>query len=112
LFHLDLLVKVRPMRHSLPARFLLIFSLLFAQMGGLVHGISHVREAQSQDQSAQHDKLCELCATFAQIGSAIGSSSIHFETSSNHEARHPENFTATHTSLFVAFTARAPPCSA
>lgn len=109
---LGLLVKVRPMRHSLFARFLLIFALLFAQMGGLTHGISHAMADQSQDQSLPHDKLCDLCAAYAQIGSAIGSNSVHFELATCHETTHQVLFTPTTYSSFAAFAARAPPCSA
>ncbi len=109
---LGLLVKVRPMRHSLFARLLLIFALLFAQLGGLAHGISHAMADQSQDQSLPHDKLCDLCAVYAQLGSAIGSNTVHFELASCHETVHHVLFAPTTCSSFVAFSARAPPYSA
>ena len=47
-------------------RLLLVFALLFVQQGGLAHAIEH---AASQ-QTLPHDKPCELCATYAQLGSA------------------------------------------
>ncbi len=56
------------MRHSLFTRLLLITALLFAQMGGLAHGITHTLADQGSDQSLPHDKHCDLCATYAQIG--------------------------------------------
>jgi hypothetical protein len=56
---------------------LFIFALLFAQQCGVVHALHHVIEEQ-QDHSLPHDKLCDLCAEYAQIGSAIGSSLVFF----------------------------------
>ena len=100
------------MRHSLPARFLLIFALLFAQMGGLTHGISHAMADQSQDQSLPHDKLCDLCAAYAQLGSAIGSGTVHFEFASCHETTYQLLATPAIAASFFAFAARAPPYSA
>lgn len=100
------------MRHSLFARLLLIFALLFAQLGGLTHGISHAMADQSKDQSLPHDKLCDLCAVYAQIGSAIGSNVVHFELAACHDTPHRALFTTTTSVAFAAFAARAPPCSA
>jgi hypothetical protein len=102
------------MRSPLLTRFLLIVALLFAQTGGLVHGISHTLTEQSQgsDQSLPHNQHCDLCAAYAQIGSAIGSSSIGIASSENLEApyfSYPGSYTS---STFVAFAARAPPYSA
>jgi hypothetical protein len=102
------------MRSSLPTRFLLIFALLFAQMGGLAHGISHIlaERTQNSDQSLPHDKYCGQCAAYGQIGGAIGSSGLSFADSENFEALHfnePVSYTS---STFVAFAARAPPYSA
>jgi hypothetical protein len=102
------------MRSSLFTRLLLIFALLFAQLGGLVHGISHTLAEQSQgsDQSLPHDKHCDLCAAYAQISSAIGSSSISFASSKNFETLHFNNPASYTSNTFVAFAARAPPYSA
>ena len=102
------------MRSSLFTRLLLIFALLFAQLGGLVHGISHTLAEQSQgsDQSLPHDKHCDLCAAYAQISSAIGSNSISFASSENFETLHFNNPASYTSTKFVAFAARAPPYSA
>ena len=102
------------MRSSLFSRFLLIFALLFAQLGGLTHGISHALAdpAQRSDQSLPHDKHCDLCAAYAQIGSAIGSSSISFAASENCETLHLGGSSSHTSDPFVAFAARAPPYSA
>ena len=111
---LRLLVKVPGMYRSLFTRLLLIFALLFAQMGGLAHGISHILAEKSQgpDQSLPHDKYCGQCAAYAQIGGLIGSSGISFAGSENFETLHFRN-PASYTSVtFVAFAARAPPYSA
>ena len=108
------LVTVRAMRRSLFLRLLLVFALLIAQMGGLAHGISHIltEKTPGSDQSLPHDKYCNLCAAYGQIGSAIGSSSISFAGSENFETLH-FNEPASSTSVTVAaFAARAPPYSA
>jgi hypothetical protein len=106
------------MRSSLFTKSLLIFAFLFAllvaQAGGLVHGISHVLDEQSQDskQSLPHDKYCDQCAAYAQIGSAIGNSHIGFASSENFETQHPNDYSSYIFNSFVAFAARAPPYSA
>ncbi|MDD4928533.1 MAG: hypothetical protein PHP85_04570 [Gallionella sp.] len=101
------------MRHPLFARFLLIFALLFAQTGGLVHGISHAMADQGQDQSTPHDKLCDLCAAYAQLGTALGSHAISFSLAEPSSALLVTRFHAllsAHT--FSAYSSRAPPCPA
>ena len=90
---------------------LLVFALLFAQQGAFVHGIGHTMAEQSQDQSLPHDKHCDLCAVYAQIGSAIGVSHIHFDFASAFESIHTAPSFAFRSLAFTAFTARAPPCS-
>lgn len=100
------------MRRSLLPRLFLAFALLFAQLGGLAHGIEHALAEQTQDQSLPHDKHCDLCATYTQIGGAVGSSTIHFDFSAS-----PEEALATHyfsfcSIAFTVFAARAPPYSA
>lgn len=102
------------MYRSLLTRLLLIFALLFAQIGGLAHGISHILTEKSpgSDQSVPHDKYCDQCAAYGQIGSAVGSNSISFAGGENFETLHFSN-PASYTSVtFVAFAARAPPYSA
>lgn len=89
---------------------LLVFTLLFAQQGALSHGISHT--LAQQDQSAPHDTQCELCAAYAHIGSAVGSSNVllSIDAPTNPVAAF---YTATfHSVPFAAFAARAPPYSA
>lgn len=95
-------------------RFLLIFSLLFAQTGSLAHGISHVltEPSQGSEQSLPHDKYCDQCAAYAQIGSAVGSNYISFTGSENFETLNFSNPGSYTSSPFVAFAARAPPYSA
>jgi len=108
------------MRSPLFARLLLILALLFAQLGGLTHGISHALENQSgssgqsrnEDKSLPHDKHCDLCAAYAQIGSAMISPGIGFTGSENCESVHPGDYSSCITKPFVAFAARAPPYSA
>ena len=102
------------MSSSLFTRFLLISALLFAQLGGLAHGISHALAEQSHgsDQSLPHDKHGNFCATYAHIGSAIGSSGINFVGSENVETLHSIGSISSISNTFVAYTARAPPYSA
>jgi hypothetical protein len=90
---------------------LLVIALLFAQQGGLTHGIAHTLAEQSQDQSLPHDNHCELCAAYAQIGSAVGSS-IHFDFASPEEANLSTHSAPYRSIAFAAFAARAPPRSA
>lgn len=101
-----------PMQRSLSLRLLLVFALLFAQLGGLAHGIEHALAEQTQDQSLPHDRLCDLCATYAQIGGAVGSSAIHFDFSASHEEAFSASTFSFRSSAFTAFAARAPPYSA
>lgn len=102
------------MHRALFPRLLLIFALLFAQLGGLTHGISHLlaEQQQNSDQSLPHYKHCDLCAAYAQISSAIGSNSINFTSSENHETLHLGDSSSYTSNTFVAYTARAPPYSA
>jgi len=111
---LKYLIKVTGMHRSLFTRLLLVLVMLFAQMGGLTHGVSHIlsEKSQSPDQSLPHDKYCDQCAAYAQIGSAIGSSSSSFTGSENFETLHFNNPVSYTSKTFVAFAARAPPYSA
>lgn len=102
------------MHRSLYSRLLLIFALLFAQMGSLAHGITHIMAEKSpgHEQSLPHDKFCDQCAAYAQIGSAVNSSSFNFACNGNCETLNPNRFTSHPAENFVAFAARAPPYSA
>ncbi len=91
---------------------LFVFALLFAQQGALTHGIAHTLAEQSQDQSLPHDKHCDLCATYAQIGSAIGSGSIHFDFAASFTETVAQHSASFRSIAFSAFAARAPPYSA
>lgn len=92
--------------------FLFAFALLLAQQGGVVHALHHVVEEQTQDHSLPHDKLCEQCAVYAQIGSAIGSSLVFFTPLEEVFSFVSASFTEFHALSFSAFAARAPPYSA
>ncbi len=97
-------------RLSLPL--LLILALLFAQQGAFAHSIAHTLAEQSQDQSLPHDKHCELCATYAQIGGAIASSDVRFDLAVAFGETPVAPQASCHSIAFAAFAARAPPCSA
>jgi hypothetical protein len=88
---------------------LLVFVLLLAQQGSVVHAVHHVVEEQTQDHSLPHDKLCEMCAVYAQIGSAIGSSLVFFTPIDQVVAFVASSFSKSHIPSFTAFAARAPP---
>lgn len=101
------------MHASLVARLFLVFAMLLAQSGGLAHGISHILGEQSQgsEQSLPHDKYCDQCAAYAQIGSAVGSSGVSFLGSEDYATLHFVDSGSFTSSTFVAFAARAPPYS-
>ena len=108
---------MRPMHRSLHIRLLLVFALLFGQLGGLAHGIAHALAGQAppsslQDQSLPHDRLCDLCASYAQLGSALGGSIPRLVAGITHTAFIVPAYPAFSSSPFYAFAARAPPLSA
>ena len=103
---------MRPMLRSVLLKLLLAFALLFAQQGAVTHSIAHTMAEQSQDQSLPHDKHCDLCAVYAQIGSAIGISHVHFDFASSFEATLTTRSVSYRSIAFTAFAARAPPYSA
>ncbi|MGC2165337.1 MAG: DUF2946 family protein [Gallionella sp.] len=92
---------------------LLVFTLLFSQMGGLAHGVTHTHGEKSSDSehSLPHDKYCDQCAAYAQIGSAVGSSSINFASNEVFAAPFLHETSSFVSQTFVAFAARAPPYS-
>ena len=89
----------------------LVLSLLFVQQGAAMHGISHVLAEQTQDQSPPQDHACELCAAYAQIGSALGSSDVRFDFAAPCSNAHHFFDTASHPASCAAFAARAPPAA-
>ena len=99
------------MNRAVFTRFLLVFALLFAQMGGLVHGISHAMAEHNQ--SLPHEKPCDLCETYAQLSSALGSHLVSFNPLSPSAEQNEDNHTQAYLSAaFTAFLTRAPPHSA
>ncbi|MCR4303301.1 MAG: hypothetical protein NUV63_03605 [Gallionella sp.] len=95
-------------------RLLLVIALLFAQLGGLTHDISHAqaeKNRQDSDQSLPQDKHCDLCVAYAHIGSTIASSSFNFAGSEDYETQHLSDSSSYISITFVAFAARAPPYS-
>lgn len=101
---------MRPLRLLQPLLFAL--ALLFAQQGGLTHGIEHTLLEQKQDPSLPHHQHCELCAVYAQIGSAVDSCDVHFDFSTSFDAPYERPHNDTSALTFTAFAARAPPHSA
>lgn len=100
------------MHRQLSIRLLLIFALLFSQLGGLSHGIAHTLEGQKQDQSLAPDRLCDLCASYAQLGTAfISPASLCVPDVQRPESAAPATF-ALFFASFSAFAARAPPYTA
>ena len=105
-------VRMQPMLRSILLKSLLVLALLFAQQGAVTHGISHVLAEQSQDHSLPHDKHCDLCAAYAQIGSAVGVNHIYLDFGSSFGAILTTYSVTFHSFSFSAFAARAPPYSA
>ncbi len=96
------------MRLSDFSRLLLILALLFAQMGGFAHAISHVVADQSQDQSLPHS--CELCEAYTQIDTALGSPAVFFSTPEKKSDRFAVHFASICPNReFIAYSPRAPP---
>lgn len=91
---------------------LLVLALLFAQQGALTHAIGHSLAEKSQDQSQPHDRLCDLCAAYAQIGSAIGSHAHQFKPVKQQTFFVAASSVSFRSGTFTAFAARAPPYSA
>jgi len=90
---------------------LLVFALLFAQQGVMAHGMSHLIAAQSHDQSLPHDTQCELCAAYAQMGSAVSSNDVPPAVASAIVETSPAFTNTYRTTHFTSFAARAPPYS-
>jgi hypothetical protein len=87
------------------------FVVLFAQQGAVTHAMQHALAEQTQDQSLPHDKLCDLCAVYAQIGSAIGSSAVFFAADEQLVSFSLALSSQFRSVSFAAFAARAPPYS-
>jgi hypothetical protein len=103
---------MRTMQCSLAIRFLLVFALLFVQLGGAMHGIAHTLAEQQQDQTLAHDKLCDLCASYTQLGSALGNNQpLSFSVASICDVFTTTTLPCAHADAFTAFAARAPPYS-
>jgi len=110
------------MSKLLPCRLLLIFALLFVQVGGLAHGIAHTlaqqqeqtlaQQEQNSEPSLPHVKHCDLCVAYGQVGDAPSSDAIHFASNANCVTLY-SSFSHSHTSTApIVFLARAPPYSA
>jgi hypothetical protein len=97
------------MLRALLPRFLLIIVLLFAQLGGLAHGISHSMDAHSSDSALSHDKHCDLCELYAQIDSSVGATALSFHAATQHNEFYAVLLNGYSTNHFHAYTARAPP---
>jgi hypothetical protein len=104
------LLTMRSSRLFVPLFFGL--ALLFAQQGAVTHSVAHTLAEQSQKQTLPHHPHCDLCAVYAQVGSAIGSSHISFDFSSSFEDKLTTHSFSFHSVAFTAFAARAPPFSA
>ena len=95
-------------RAMLP-RFLLVIALLFAQLGGLTHGITHTMNERGRDATLAQDKHCDLCQLYAQIGGAVGSTAIQFDSVALRSEFILIPATKTGSASLYAYTARAPP---
>lgn len=101
------------MRRPLFIRLLLIFALLFSQFGGLAHCITHALSENQHDSSLPHDRLCNLCASYTQLGGTLNTHVAQFipiKPTATYTANSPR--TAFHSTAPHSFSARAPPRSA
>lgn len=105
------LVKLYAMSRRLIPQTLLILALLFAQLGGMVHGISHILSDPTTraEQTLPTDLHCDLCEAYAQIGGAIHSSFLDFAPHHALDIAHTAVSRQLVASPFVPFSARAPP---
>jgi hypothetical protein len=108
------------MRSSVSFRILIIFALLFAQVGGITHGYSHILSEQSitetqlssVDKTSSHEKHCDFCAAFDQISSALASSIVSFTPFQHFDGLEPSHSYSYTSIASFPFAARAPPYSA
>ncbi len=105
------LVKLRAMFPRLFPQILLILALLFAQLGSVTHGISHLfgDPTQRAEQSLPNDQHCDLCEVYAQIGGVVHSSSSTFDLQRVLGIPHAVVLRQRAAAHFVPFSARAPP---
>lgn len=99
------------MFRSMLPRFLLVIALLFAQLGGLTHSITHSMNERGRDAALAQDKHCDLCQQYAQIGSAVSSTATQFDAVIQRSEFILIPATTADSAPFRAYTARAPPYS-
>lgn len=98
------------MLRALLPRFLLVFALLFAQLGGWTHGVAHTLEGH--DAALSHDQHCGLCELYDQLGNAVGASTLSVAAPQSHPGCaviFPRSYASP---PCTAYPARAPPYSA
>ena len=92
---------------------LLACALLFAQQAGAVHAISHALEDLTQQKQkgkeAPSSYACEQCATYAQFGSALSSTSHFFAAIAVPVESGRHRSTSLHSIHVLAAAARGPP---
>jgi hypothetical protein len=95
-------------RFLLPMMF--AFALLFAQQAGATHALHHAfHDLTQKSKQAPHSNVCEKCATYAQLASALNVAIIGLDPTqaANEVVRH---CTITfHSVGVVAAFARGPP---
>lgn len=94
---------------------LFVFSLLFAQQVGAAHALHHVLEdltRQQADKQALHSDLCEKCADYAKLGSALSVGTYDFTPLLVSDETVQQRVIAFRPIHIFAAAARAPPYSA
>jgi hypothetical protein len=91
--------------------FLLVFALLFAQSGAVVHAAVHIAAAShGSDQGLPSDSACELCVGYAQLaGGAPLPALPGLPGCEAHEQRHEAVIQVFLARPIVHSRARAPP---
>ncbi|MDD2720041.1 MAG: hypothetical protein PHH47_01885 [Gallionella sp.] len=100
------------MSRSLFSRLFLICALLFAQMGAVTHSIAHTLADRATEHTLSHDKHCDLCEAYNQIGGAVGSTSQPFLSEPPQQTPLASLVVAPTGDIHIAYPARAPPCPA
>lgn len=99
------------MSPALLPRLLLVFALLFAQLGGLTHAISHSMDERSRDATLTHEQHCGLCELYAQVSGAVGATALTTPVLAIPHDYHSTQAISTDSAFLAAYTARAPPYS-
>lgn len=86
------------------------FLLVLGQQGAAVHAISHLAEAESQQQDqAPHSPACDECVVYAGLASGMASAEFHFAAPPQAFVPYPQLRVVSTCAARSPYAARAPP---